>query len=118
MPKINELKNQFKRLFFHKKKKSSPPIYQISFTQFRYFYFLFIKGEEIYNAKIKFLAELLFGEYNSIDPVIFHNNLFLYCPNKNTVKFFFTKEFQMRCQNKEQDLFLKNNFIHYFQDKM
>jgi hypothetical protein len=79
---------------------------------------LFIKGEEIYNAKIKFLAELLFEEHNSTDPVIFHNNLFLYCPNKNTVKFFFTKEFQMRCQNKEQDLFLKNNFLHYFQDKM
>lgn len=35
MPKINELKEQFKRLFFHEKKKSSPAIYQISFTQFR-----------------------------------------------------------------------------------
>ena len=55
-PGIEGLKERFQKLFFHKKKKSQQ--YRITFTQFCYFYYLFVKGEEIYETKIKFLAEL------------------------------------------------------------
>ena len=111
MPKIEELENQFKRLFFHKSGKGKP--YKISYTQFRYFYYLFIKEEEIFETKIKFLSELFFGENKSVDPLIFHNNLLLYCPIIEDVKFFYTKDFQLNCRDKKKELFVKSNFIRY-----
>ena len=114
-PNIDGLKTKFQQLFFHQQKKTKQ--YKITFTQFCYFYFLFVKGEEIYETKTKFLAELFFNDQENIDPRDFIDNMLKYCTNPNDIKFFFLTDFQKYIFKSKKQLFSKQKFIEYLISK-